>query len=317
MTSFYATAMKLAQQLFGATDEKEAQSGQLASVGEPKIDSVPARQPHPRFTVTASQRRAFFERLVISFPVIPPDQANVAKAVNWVAEVMPRNLELVTNVDSISSDVYSTIVNARAIGLRLIDHKLEEAAQNGMPAYKVACKAGCSYCCRTQLIVLDVAEAVCLVRYIESLGDRKEYITKSLLGRLQQGRSQTTNGPKGTPCIFLGPNDECSAYGARPAICQSYNSSSRKSCKDFALGRTGPPKAINAYPQIIMAAVNGMFMPQVWQWAGLEHRVYEMNQLLSRIYSSPEKVAAWAAGHPTLESDLLITSEDLTAQCST
>lgn len=85
-----------------------------------------------------------------------------------------------------------------------------DVAVRARRAADMACRAGCSACCRQQLSVCDV-EAALLREGIDALEDGAR---AGLALRLE------SVGPE-SACVFLDPEGRCAVYASRPLVCRT------------------------------------------------------------------------------------------------
>ncbi len=102
-----------------------------------------------------------------------------------------------------------------------------EAANTIMGNRRVDCRTQCSWCCREPLQVSPL-DAVLVA---SSLLDRSEYWASRLLSYKVPDRTGTVLKRNFTPCPFLGENQLCQVYDARPVICRAFHSTDVAVCK--------------------------------------------------------------------------------------
>jgi Fe-S-cluster containining protein len=99
----------------------------------------------------------------------------------------------------------------------------------------VACKAGCAWCCSTQVIV-SAPEVVYLAEYLRDTRSKEEL--DALREQLAAQWSRVKNIPVlerllvGVPCALLRQSDNCcSVYDARPLACRGHTSLDAGKCE--------------------------------------------------------------------------------------
>jgi Fe-S-cluster containining protein len=110
----------------------------------------------------------------------------------------------------------------------LLDKTLAECEEK--TGKKRDCRAGCSSCCKTQLIKTRPNEVAAIVSFLEKPNNVK--IKLDMNAKLANAKPTATKiqpGPN-TPCIFLNEFDDCSIYDVRPMVCRFYVSSDRNEC---------------------------------------------------------------------------------------
>jgi hypothetical protein len=157
----------------------------------------------------------------------------------------------------------------------------------------IPCAKGCDHCCKFSEIFVTDGEAMLLAHHIERLDPTRRAAVVARI-RSSDGRS---GGGALSPCVLLDAGG-CSVYESRPLCCRGYYSLSEPACREHLNGRAGDPPNLAAARVIEFAALDT---------SGTHQRgPYELNSLLRRIYSSPEKPSAWAAGQATDEADLVV-----------
>ena len=129
-----------------------------------------------------------------------------------------------------STDVDSCVTLASKLD-EVLAETFSQASNQGAP---VACKAGCSFCCRYARVTIAPHEAIALFRYLRSqIPDEtanaiasQVLINAERIGSMSEAEQRSAR----VPCAFL-VDDRCSAYPARPAICAAYHSLSRDECE--------------------------------------------------------------------------------------
>jgi Putative zinc- or iron-chelating domain len=161
----------------------------------------------------------------------------------------------------------------------------------------IPCVQGCSHCCRFNEILLSKWQAVVLVRAIEALPAETR---EAVVARILTTRSRSGGGLKG-PCALLSPQGRCSAYAGRPLPCRGYYSLSEPACRQRLEGEGRDPPTFVAMRLIELAALDAVSADE----SAEDRAPMELNSLLRRIYSDPDRLAQWAAGQPSDEADLV------------
>jgi Fe-S-cluster containining protein len=114
----------------------------------------------------------------------------------------------------------------------LIDSFITRCRKEGK---KVACMAGCSYCCNQCVLVLP-HEMLFLSRHISNTftRDRKKDIIQKICTKEKATRSMRAQEflHYKHPCPLLSERGACSVYPARPMACRTYLSANVISCID-------------------------------------------------------------------------------------
>ncbi len=121
---------------------------------------------------------------------------------------------------------------------RKVEAEFAQARASGRPEDRPACHRGCAACCY-QLVPLTTLEAQRLADYLSRLprSDRRE-IGRAVERQAQKFAAWAATRPPGDvrdravnvsylrqriPCPFLGPENECRVYPARPLICRGHH----------------------------------------------------------------------------------------------
>jgi hypothetical protein len=171
---------------------------------------------------------------------------------------------------------------------RAVDVEIEAAKQKTASA--LPCAKGCNHCCRFPRIFVTRYEGVLLVQFIEQQSpERRAPIVERITAADRPSGS-------GTACALL-TDAGCSVYTSRPLPCRGFHSLSEPACASHLNGSGPSPPNLASTRVIEFAAL------EVTN-ARRHSPLFEINALLHRIYSDPQKIVLWRAGTPTEESDL-------------
>jgi Fe-S-cluster containining protein len=159
----------------------------------------------------------------------------------------------------------------------------------------VACARGCNHCCKFNQILISKHEAALLIRHIEGLESQAK---AAVIARILASTSQSGGG-NSSPCALLDASG-CSVYASRPLPCRGYYSISESACRSRLMDDAPSPPTVASARVVELAALEV-------SKAG-KHPPFELNSLLRRIYSDPAKVALWADGQCTEETDLAVSA---------
>lgn len=173
----------------------------------------------------------------------------------------------------------------------------ELAAVKGRVPAPIPCVQGCSHCCKFNEILVSKWQAVPLIRAIEALSSEAR---RAVVARILATRDRSGGGRSG-PCALLSPEGGCSAYTGRPLPCRGYYSLSEPACRRRLDGQGKDPPTFIAMRIIELAALDVASAEE----SDEERAPMELNSLLRRIYSDPDRLAQWIGGHPTEEADLV------------
>jgi len=201
-----------------------------------------------------------------------------------------------------STDVDSCV----ALASQLDEHigtTLSQAKSLGAP---IACKAGCSFCCRQPRITITPHEAIALFRYLRSqIPDEKaSAIAAQVLANAERIASMTETERRSAriPCAFL-VDDRCSAYAARPAVCAAYHSVSRDECQDSyndASDLSARIPMLESVRQIHGAMEQGMF--KALEDLKLNGETVELHTAVAALLRDPDLIARWRSRRSLLRA---------------
>jgi Fe-S-cluster containining protein len=164
-----------------------------------------------------------------------------------------------------------------------------------------ACGKGCSYCCHGTRVTVTIPEVARLVAYA------RRHLGAEQLARVEErakDNAAKTHGktllgyPLDLRCALLDDDGSCSAYAARPLMCQKEHSLDVSQCKaafenddpsiDPPIGRA---QAVVDFGEMALGAYVGAATE-----ACLDVRSYELQEALHLALSTPDAVRAWLAG---------------------
>jgi Fe-S-cluster containining protein len=100
---------------------------------------------------------------------------------------------------------------------------------------RIACRAGCSYCCVLTVAVL-APEVVAMVDFVQTHWPdaRRQRLAERLteLEARLQGMDEEEWLALSEPCAFLDESGSCSIYPVRPLICRSITSTDPRDCRE-------------------------------------------------------------------------------------
>jgi len=137
------------------------------------------------------------------------------------------------------ASIPSSPIEAIAADLdRTVAGSFAAAKASGDPAEQPACRRGCSFCCY-QLVPLTVLEAQRIAAYLATLprSERRDlgqavdrqakrfasWVQESQPGSIQDRRTNLDYLRQRIPCPFLGKENECRIYPARPLVCRGHH----------------------------------------------------------------------------------------------
>ena len=177
-----------------------------------------------------------------------------------------------------------------------IDRLLDEAAthlQSG--GARLACQAGCNFCCHLRVNVLP-HEAIALFRFLQS--QMPPAVAQQVRSALRR-KLQTPPGPP-RACAFL-VRGECAAYEVRPGACAAYHSTSRERCEESFRDPTVPSgtvalQGLQAVALALEAGVNDAVQAE-----GLSNSALELHTAVAALLADPALIARWRSGRPLIK----------------
>jgi hypothetical protein len=177
--------------------------------------------------------------------------------------------------------------------LRIVNSTLPLVEELHPPAQPIACRAGCTHCCRLPIVMTDVP-TVLRLGFGVAANLPKETINK--IATALQGADR--------PCAFL-VDDSCSVYDDRPIVCRSYNAFDVSACAEgrfltgdaagTGLGLGDPwPYGVGGAVQEGMAA--GL------ERLGIDARQVQMIPALRFLAKDIDAADRWLRGEPAFAS---------------
>ena len=177
-----------------------------------------------------------------------------------------------------------------------IDRLLDEAATHLQGAgARLACRAGCNFCCHLRVNVLP-HEAIALFRYLQSR------MPPAVAQQVRSTLRRNVQTPPGPPraCAFL-VQGECAAYEVRPSACAAYHSTSRERCEESfrdpaVASGTVALQGLQAVALALEAGVN-----EALQGEGLSNVALELHTAVAALLADPALIARWRSGRPLIK----------------
>lgn len=164
---------------------------------------------------------------------------------------------------------------------------------------KLACRAGCAYCCHTRVEVLP-HEALFIARHVRATHSAAEQ--QPLIERLQTRAAQAAGLTREEhfrarlPCAFL-VDSRCSIYEARPTLCRTFHSLDVAPCRS---GFEHPADGPRPVEQVAGLAETSKAAAQAsrdsFKKARLDERPYELHQAVLAFLKDPNAEKHWRQG---------------------
>jgi Fe-S-cluster containining protein len=179
---------------------------------------------------------------------------------------------------------------------------LREITQDAFAGYApksaapIACRAGCSFCCRSLRVSVSPPEIFALAACIDALPAAGREATLARIRAADdatRGLSVAQRTAARIPCPLL-ENDRCSVYDSRPLSCRAAVSLDAGACQSSFEGRPTPVPVPRAFWDALGESVRslGAALARI----GLPLRAYELNAALRIAVETQNAPARWAAG---------------------
>jgi Fe-S-cluster containining protein len=157
---------------------------------------------------------------------------------------------------------------------------------------RLACRAGCAYCCH-QMVQVYPAEAFFIAA---RLRDRPEANVTINIAEQRLGDGNM-KGKFWLPCPML-KDSMCSIYEARPLNCHAFVSLDVKDCIDYLTPQGAADVSSIRAPQVHLSLRNVIKIMSLaaMRLAGLPTIAYEMNSAIGAILSNNDAEKRWLAG---------------------
>lgn len=181
----------------------------------------------------------------------------------------------------------------RAVAQQALDSYAPKAAPE---AADIACRAGCSFCCRSLLIEISVPEALALAETIKAMPEPHRAATIARVRDADdrtRGLTMLQRMQARVACPLL-QNDRCSAYDSRPLSCRAAVSLDANACEQSFAGTPTPVPVPRAYWDALGVSVNALGAALAAR--GLPLRSYEFNAALRIAIETEDAAGRWAGG---------------------
>jgi Fe-S-cluster containining protein len=182
--------------------------------------------------------------------------------------------------------------------LRIAEATLPQIAEMHPPAKPLACRSGCSHCCRLPTVVTDVPTVMRLGFVVASA------LPRETMNKVVQNLQTATR-----PCAFL-VNDSCQVYADRPVVCRSYNAFDVSSCQKGQFLTVGSDEATgldlgDPWPFGVGGALEEGMAAGLAR-LGIDARQVQMVAALRLLASDVEIADRWLKGEPAFEAVVAI-----------
>ena len=164
---------------------------------------------------------------------------------------------------------------------------------------KIECAAGCSWCCRQPLQV-SILGAVSVAAYLleNDLDETYLPLLQAYVDRLEPFEYDHKKLKECFErCPFLGPEDRCQVYQARPVVCRAFHSTDKSCCERIVAERT-ESRDVPMYPRLFgFIGVRLSGARQAFSALGLDDRPVVLGSAVKLLLDDFEGVVAdWLDG---------------------
>jgi Fe-S-cluster containining protein len=161
------------------------------------------------------------------------------------------------------------------------------------PRGGLACRKGCSFCC-VQTVIVNAAEAFAVAA---EMRERQE-MAAALLAAPRRMLGEPKSGWR--PCLFLGEDQACSIYEARPLACHAFVSFRLQTCMDFFTGNSDRAEFTPDDRQQLLYTCR-MMLNAAHQLTGHGAQPgHELGSAVAAILQIPDAEARWLGGEDVL-----------------
>lgn len=164
---------------------------------------------------------------------------------------------------------------------------------------RLACQAGCAYCCHTRVEVLP-HEALFIARYVRETQPAMQQ--QQLIERLKShadraaGLTREDHFRARLPCAFL-VDSRCSIYEARPTLCRTFHSLDVEPCRSgFEHPADGPAPVEQVAGLAETAKAAAQASRDAFRKARLDERPYELHQVVLAFLGDANAEKQWRQG---------------------
>ena len=206
--------------------------------------------------------------------------------------------------DRFREKIYNSFINDAVLhvlkDVMAYSHDIVDALESSNQSPAVACGAGCSYCCHSQIHVLPI-EALLILSFLSECFTTKQM--RLLMDRIDQRLQRTRKKSLGSlfsikdelPCIFL-KNGMCSIYQVRPFICRAWNSMDSSLCKKiFNSGQFNDEIEASSARNLIFESSRSLFA-DFGRQLKLETVPFEITQAVFNCLKTTNPLPLWLSG---------------------
>ena len=167
---------------------------------------------------------------------------------------------------------------------------------------KLACREGCSLCCRSLRVDVFAHEVFLIADHIRShfSGDEFAAVLARLAAHSESVCALTPfeHATRNTVCPLL-QNDRCSVYAARPHSCRRHHSQDLAACQ-FTYDHPTDLDTPAAHDRDLFRALTEAMRQNIEAYAdaGFDHTIYELGTALHEALTDPSSWHRWRDREP-------------------
>jgi len=154
-----------------------------------------------------------------------------------------------------------------------------------------ACRSGCHHCCH-QVVPITVLEGFVIINYIKTKLSKDILI--SINNNIKVNAKLIQNDKKFKSCVFLGSDNKCMIYHARPLRCRGYFSLDENQCEKY-LTNPSVEIPVDGY-SIAWTRGTHSALTHFLQANNLDYNYYELHNTLYSILLDNNSLKKWFNG---------------------
>lgn len=157
---------------------------------------------------------------------------------------------------------------------------------------RIACHAGCSYCCHFK-VEIRAEEAFAIVDYVREHfspeRSREIRAAANANARVMRMATPTEQIAANLPCVFLGADGCCTIYEVRPLRCRAFHATEVERCKESYEQPHNPNILNSLVPEVNTAGqAHQQGYNAAMGEAGFDTNMYEMSTALAACFTETE-----------------------------
>ncbi len=182
-------------------------------------------------------------------------------------------------------------------------HRLEPLATDLMDSAGIACKRGCSWCCKGSRVDVAPHEAIAIAEWMRThlTPELQHDIRQRVMKAAETARNSTTDErwARQIPCAFLNEQEACDIHPMRPFACRRMNSYDASACERASTSGNGVPSDVRI---LSLYAVGQVAIERAAHDCRLEAGKYELSNAVEVALRVPDAAARWSEGAQLFEA---------------